>query len=250
MNRTSRGSRAVRIEAMSPFRSSAGPATQRMPTPSSSRTMYARLVLPSPGGPTSRHVIERLRPRTRCLERDVELLLDPVLSDEIVEVSGPQRALELVLLGPESRSEELLGHAAFSAWRTRSSGGASGIGAGERAFRLDGRVAELDERVPRHEVGRALGHDLLEPHLLLQLEDDALSGLLPHSGDGQEARGVAEDDRAPQLRRRRAGDDRAARPSGRLRTPTAAARRAGARPAPRTRTAGARPRARGGTCRT
>ena len=38
---------------MSPFRSSAGPATQRMPTPSSSRTMYARLVLPSPGGPTS-----------------------------------------------------------------------------------------------------------------------------------------------------------------------------------------------------
>ena len=71
-------------------------------------------------------MIQRLRPRTRCLERDVELLLDPVLSDEIVEVSGPQRALELVLLGPESRSEELLGHAAFSAWRTRSSGGASG----------------------------------------------------------------------------------------------------------------------------
>ena len=29
------------------------PRTQRMPTPSSSRTMYARLVLPSPGGPTS-----------------------------------------------------------------------------------------------------------------------------------------------------------------------------------------------------
>src|SRR2546423_625187 len=39
---------------MSPLRSSAGPATERMPTPSSSRTMCARLVLPRPGGPTSR----------------------------------------------------------------------------------------------------------------------------------------------------------------------------------------------------
>src|SRR5258705_22813 len=33
------------------LRSSAGPATVRMPTPSSSRTMCARLVLPRPGGP-------------------------------------------------------------------------------------------------------------------------------------------------------------------------------------------------------
>src|SRR5919204_303886 len=53
-NSTSCRSRPVRIAAMSPLRSSAGPATQRMPTPSSSRTMYARLVFPRPGGPTSR----------------------------------------------------------------------------------------------------------------------------------------------------------------------------------------------------
>ena len=72
------------------------------------------------------HVIQRFRPRTRCLERDIELLLDPVLPDEIVEVSRPERPIELVLLRLERRSEELLGHAAFSAWRTRSSGGASG----------------------------------------------------------------------------------------------------------------------------
>ena len=39
---------------MSPFRSSAGPATVRMPTPSSSRMINASVVLPSPGGPTSR----------------------------------------------------------------------------------------------------------------------------------------------------------------------------------------------------
>ena len=36
---------------MSPFRSSAGPATSRMSTPISSRMMWARLVLPRPGGP-------------------------------------------------------------------------------------------------------------------------------------------------------------------------------------------------------
>ena len=53
-NSTSRGSSVVRIAAMSPFRSSAGPATWRMPTPSSLRTICASDVLPSPGGPASR----------------------------------------------------------------------------------------------------------------------------------------------------------------------------------------------------
>ena len=38
---------------MSPLRSIAGPATVRMPTPSSLRTMYASDVLPRPGGPAS-----------------------------------------------------------------------------------------------------------------------------------------------------------------------------------------------------
>ena len=38
---------------MSPLRSSAGPATCRMPTPSSLRTICASDVLPSPGGPAS-----------------------------------------------------------------------------------------------------------------------------------------------------------------------------------------------------
>src|SRR5919198_1082942 len=42
MKRTSRASRPVRIAAMSPFRSSAGPATVLRPTPSSSRTLLGR----------------------------------------------------------------------------------------------------------------------------------------------------------------------------------------------------------------
>ena len=64
--------------------------------------------------------------RPRRLQRDVELLLDALLADELIERARPKRALELVLLRLQSRSQELFRHAAFSAWRTRSSGGASG----------------------------------------------------------------------------------------------------------------------------
>ena len=44
--------------------------------------------------------------------------------------------------------------------------------------------------------------------LLLELEDDALRGLLADPGDRLEAGVVAERDRPPELRGRRAGDDR------------------------------------------
>ena len=44
--------------------------------------------------------------------------------------------------------------------------------------------------------------------LLLQLEHDPLGGPLPDPGDGLEPRVILERDRSPQLRRRRAGDDR------------------------------------------
>ena len=48
---------------MSPLRSIAGPATVRMPTPSSSRMMYASDVLPRPGRAGEQDVVERLAPR-------------------------------------------------------------------------------------------------------------------------------------------------------------------------------------------
>ena len=109
---------------MSPFRSSAGPATQRMPTPSLG-TMYARLVF------RAREARRAARGRGPCararrLERDVELLLEALLSYEVVQSARPERAVELVSLGTDGRCEELLAHAALRACRTRSSGGASG----------------------------------------------------------------------------------------------------------------------------
>src|SRR5580693_6376803 len=53
MNRTSRGSRLVRIAARSPALASTGPLVARKLTPSSRATIWARVVLPRPGGPNS-----------------------------------------------------------------------------------------------------------------------------------------------------------------------------------------------------
>ena len=52
MNRTSRGSRLVRIAARSPALARIGPEVARKPTPSSRATICASVVLPNPGGPT------------------------------------------------------------------------------------------------------------------------------------------------------------------------------------------------------
>ena len=54
MNRTSPGTRLDSIAARSPARSRAGPLVSRIAAPSSTATIMARLVLPSPGGPDSR----------------------------------------------------------------------------------------------------------------------------------------------------------------------------------------------------
>ena len=62
------------------------------------RMICASVVLPSPGGPTSR-TWSRASPRALGrVERDSELLLDPFLADEVVEPARPQRALELLVL--------------------------------------------------------------------------------------------------------------------------------------------------------
>src|SRR4029079_13591504 len=72
-------------------------------------------------------VVESLVPRLRRVEGDPELLLDALLSDEVVEPARSQRELGLGVLGPQ-RGREDLAHAAAprSASRTRSSAGRSG----------------------------------------------------------------------------------------------------------------------------
>src|SRR5947209_14182555 len=53
MKSTSPGSRLVRIAARSPARSRTGPEVMRRGAPISAATMWARVVLPRPGGPKS-----------------------------------------------------------------------------------------------------------------------------------------------------------------------------------------------------
>ena len=92
------------------FFSSAGPATVRRPTPSSSRMICASVVLPSPGGPGEEHVVERLAAPLGGVERDPELLLDPLLADEVVEPARAQRALDLLVLGVQHRGRDAVAH--------------------------------------------------------------------------------------------------------------------------------------------
>ena len=73
MKKTEPGSSAVRKEAMSALRSSAGPAVCTNGASSSAAMMWASEVLPSPGGPGEQDVVERLLAALRRLDEDLEL---------------------------------------------------------------------------------------------------------------------------------------------------------------------------------
>ena len=257
---------------MSPLRSSAGPATVRRPTPELLADDLRERRLAEPGRADEEHVVERLAARLRRVERDPELLLDPLLADEVVEPARPQRALELLVLGVEHGCDDAVAHEdsyacpdgahgapgdrpsrhaaqRSSASRTRSAAAAPGRRR-ERLLGLEHGVAELDERVARDEVRRRLlaagdvATSAVSDDLLLQLEHDPLGRLLADPGDRLEARVVVERDRAAQLGGGRARDDRErdlgpdAADGEQLREELALGRRR------RSRRAGARPRAR------
>src|SRR2546421_2284398 len=255
MKRMSRSPRPVRIAATSPLRSSAGPATERSPTPSSSRTMYARLVLPRPGGPISRRWSSAsLRPRaassvvascslTRSWPTNSSRLRgrsERSSSSSSGRIAGARNWVSSAAVlnrSPSGRSRKATQRAGYGRSPRQSRGGLHAgiatdascrfpegfahtflrgrirIRAGERGLRLHKRVAELDERVTgdkmrlrRERRGRLRFPDRAEP--LLQLEHDPLGSLFSDPRDRLEARRVLERDRAAQLVRRGARDDR------------------------------------------
>ena len=197
---------------MSPFRSSAGPATVRRPTPSSSRMIVARRRLAEPRRADEQDVVERLAAAARGLERDLELLLRALLADELVELPRAKRLLDLLVALPEHGGEELAGHAALRSGEPDALlGGKLRVDPGERLLGLRKREPELDERIPRGDMsvpGAAGGHrqrdHVVRADLLLQLEHDALGRLLADPGNRLEPGGVLE-------RRSRAGARRATR---------------------------------------
>ena len=162
--------------------------------------------LPQPGRAGEQHVVERVVTRPRRLESDPQLLLDPLLSDEVVESARPERLLGLVFLGPQRRREELRARCGRPAECQPHAllGREIGVDLGESPLGVDHRVAELDERVARDDVagcvpdrGEARLRDCAD--LLLELEHDALRGLLADPGDRLEAGMVAERDRLSEL---------------------------------------------------
>ena len=168
--------------------------------------------MPRPGGP-ARSTCSRASPRPRAASSAIdELLAQPLLADELVERAGPERAIELlVALGLEhGRDEPRRAHAAcLSASRTRSSGGSAGSIAASTDSASTSGVAELDEGVAGDEMAVAFGGRLdVAGQRPLQLEDDALRRLSPDAGNRLEPRRVLARDRAAQLGRRRARDDR------------------------------------------
>jgi len=55
--------------------------------------------LPEAGRADEENVVERLASPLRGLEDDAELLLDPLLADELVQAARTEGAVELVVLG-------------------------------------------------------------------------------------------------------------------------------------------------------
>ena len=197
---------------MSPFRSSAGPATVRMPTSSSSRMIVARVVFPRPGRADEQDVVERLPARLRRLERDLELLLRPLLADELVESPRPQRLLDLLVALAEDRREELASsRGAPERFAHTLLGGQVGIDGGERLLGLDERVAELDERVARDELARRLARGSAAPPPRSSPPSSSTirsAVFFPIPGIAWKRAESLERDRALELLRRRARDDR------------------------------------------
>jgi len=67
------------------LRSSSGPELVLITTPSSLAMICASVVLPKPGGPYNKHVVERFAPAARRLDGDFDVFLHTRLADVIGE---------------------------------------------------------------------------------------------------------------------------------------------------------------------
>ena len=173
--KTLRGSSAVRNEATSPLRSSAGPAVGTQGTSSSLATIWASDVLPSPGGPAS-STWSSASPRPRAASMATgELLLEHLLADEVLQAPRPQRAVELVLGHQVGRLDARLAHFMPSGYRVPSGYrttlgepaagvglaqrvgdellGRVAVGPGQQPLCLGGVVAQLEQAVARQQSG-------------------------------------------------------------------------------------------------
>ncbi len=130
MKSTSRVSSAVRSAARSPARSMIGPAVALMATCSSAATTWARLVLPTPGGP-KRRTWSRASPRLRAASMATRRLATTWgWPDVLVEGLRPQRLVEAgVVVGRPAGDDAA---SPLSARRPVAARGAGGPRSGRR----------------------------------------------------------------------------------------------------------------------
>jgi len=95
MNKTSWVPDSFRMAARSPGRSRTGPESGARLTPIFARDDVRERGLAQPRRAEQQHVVQRLAPRARRLDEDLELAADLLLPTYSAR-SGPQRALELL----------------------------------------------------------------------------------------------------------------------------------------------------------
>ena len=128
------------------FFSSAGPATVRRPTPSSARDDLGEGRLSEPGRPGEQHVVERLAPCFRRVERDPELLLDALLPDEVVE---PARAAASARSPrPRGRAPTPRRSRSLSSLGIRSANAAARVGRGKLGIDVRQPLLRLEHEKP------------------------------------------------------------------------------------------------------
>ena len=187
---------------MSPLRSSAGPATCRIETPSSRRMICASEVLPSPGGPASR-TWSSASPRPFAASSAIaSCSLTRSWPTKSASERGAERALELLLAAVGDGGRE---HAARSRRLPAAPGApAPRPAATRRPRRAHARRRAATSRARRARRARAspspagpASSGLAE--LVLQLHDDPLGGLAADPGDRLEAGEVVARDRPAEL---------------------------------------------------
>ena len=208
---------------MSPLRSSAGPrrsaGRRRAPRGRCRRGSSSRGRAGRRGGRGRAHP-----PPLRRLERDRELLLDALLADELVQRASRASRIELVN-GRAPRSSEREHGAVVTRSLRRATPPSKrladalgrrevGVGLGEPLLGLGRGIAELDERVAGDDVpvaGPRCGASSTAASGAMRSFSSSTTRcavFLPMPGNRLEERGVLADDRAAELGRRVAGDDR------------------------------------------
>src|SRR4051794_17621896 len=215
MKSTSLASSEVRIAAMS-FRSRSGPATWRIPTPSSLRTICASEVFPRPGGPASR-TWSSASPRRFAASR--------AISSCSFTRSCPTKSSSERGRSERSSSSSASAWTGARNWVTDQTFGRSSrrppqrlahllldgqrlVDVGERPVGVEQRPTQLDKRVARRRVDGSAGGVVDDAELLLQLQHDALRRLAADPRDRLEPRRVLSRDRARELAGWRTADDR------------------------------------------